>query len=103
MKILEKQTYHLVFLGLLLAGVYAAAKGEFLLGSWGGLRTADWLWLSILVPSSPSGLCFDLLAGGALLPAVEQNSGSQSIYDLDRRVYDLVYCPPGNGDWPGRC
>ena len=50
MKILEKQIFHLIFLGLLLTGVYTAAKGEFLLGSWGGLRTSDWLWLSILVP-----------------------------------------------------
>jgi hypothetical protein len=50
MKILEKQSCHLVFLVVLLLGVSAAARGEALVGSLWGIPTRTWLWLSILLP-----------------------------------------------------
>jgi len=50
MKILEKQIYHLFFLAVLLLGVSAAARGDALIGSFWGIPTRTWLWLSILLP-----------------------------------------------------
>ncbi len=50
MKILEKQGYHLIFLSLLLFGVYAAARGNILAGSLWNIETSTWLWLAILDP-----------------------------------------------------
>ncbi len=50
MKILDKQQYHFLSLVILLLGVYYAARGDFLQGSFLGLSTRAWLWLSIFAP-----------------------------------------------------
>lgn len=50
MKILEKQVWHGLGLAVLLAGVAFLARGEVLAGSYLGVSTRAWLWLSILVP-----------------------------------------------------
>lgn len=50
MRILEKQQYHLVTLFILISGVFFIARGDFLQGSFAGLSTKTWLWLSILAP-----------------------------------------------------
>jgi len=50
MRVLEKQGYHLLSLGLLLSGVYLFSQGDFLEGAFLGLSARTWLWLSILAP-----------------------------------------------------
>ncbi len=50
MRILEKQQYHLVTLIILISGVFFIARGDFLRGSFAGLSTKTWLWLSVLAP-----------------------------------------------------
>jgi len=50
MKILEKQGYHLAAILLLCAGMWFAAKGEVLEGSWLGLSTGVWLFLAVIFP-----------------------------------------------------
>ena len=50
MRVLEKQGYHLLSLGLLLSGVYLISQGDFLEGAFLGLSARTWLWLSILAP-----------------------------------------------------
>ena len=50
MKILEKQAYHFLAILILAAGVWFAARGEILEGSWLGLSTRVWLILSVLFP-----------------------------------------------------
>ncbi len=50
MKILDKQQYHFLSLVILLSGVYYAARGDFLQGSFLGLSTRAWLLLSIFIP-----------------------------------------------------
>jgi hypothetical protein len=50
MKILEKQGYHLIFLIFLLIGVRLVAQKNILQGSFLGLGTRTWFWLSIFLP-----------------------------------------------------
>ncbi len=50
MKILEKQGYHLISILLLVAGVWLAARGDVLEGSFLWLSTRTWLVLSVLFP-----------------------------------------------------
>lgn len=50
MRILDKQQYHFLSLVILLLGVYNAAQGDFLEGSFLGLSTRSWLLFSILIP-----------------------------------------------------
>jgi hypothetical protein len=50
MKILEKQGYHFLSILVLSAGVWFAARGEVLEGTWLGLSAGSWLFLSVLFP-----------------------------------------------------
>ncbi|NQU30389.1 MAG: hypothetical protein HQ525_06950 [Anaerolineae bacterium] len=46
----EKQGWHYLSLGLLLAGVTALASGEVLIGGLWGISTQTWLWIAIAIP-----------------------------------------------------
>ena len=46
----EKQVLHYVFLGILLAGVLALARGNVLTGQLWGVGTSTWLILAIAIP-----------------------------------------------------
>lgn len=46
----EKQALHYMFLGFLLAGVLALARGNVLTGQLWGIGTPAWLMLAIAVP-----------------------------------------------------
>lgn len=50
MKILEKQGYHLASILLLCTGMWFAARGEVLEGTWLGLSSGVWLFLAVLFP-----------------------------------------------------
>jgi hypothetical protein len=50
MKIFEKQGYHLLSLLFLVGGVWFAAGGELLRGSWLGISSGTWLVLAVLFP-----------------------------------------------------
>ncbi|MCK5793505.1 MAG: hypothetical protein KAH12_02280 [Anaerolineales bacterium] len=50
MKILEKQGYHLFSILVLVGGIWLAARGDILEGSFLGLSTRTWLILSVLFP-----------------------------------------------------